>query len=527
MEVLRFFQYAVQNKVQILTLLLEHIQLTAMSVGLSLLIGVPLGILICYVKKLSKPIIGVSNVIQAIPSMALLGFAIPFLGIGVIPAVVTVLLYSLLPIIKNTYTGIDNIDRDLIESATGIGLTKLQVLTKVQIPLALPVIMAGVRISAVTAVGLMTIAAFIGAGGLGFLVFSGIRTVNNFQILAGAIPACLLALVVDGLAGLVERLVTPISLQKGKNMSLELTKKTRRNQKVILAVSAALVIGLFGYTALSGTKGNERSIVVGGKDFTEQSIVSNLVADVIEEKTDIKVKRRLELGGTQVCFSALKSGDIDLYIEYSGTAYGDTLKYPASSDVDEVYQTVKKDFKEMFDIDVLSQMGFNNTYTLTVKQETAERYGLKTISDLARVADELRFGSTLEFLNRSDGFPGLAELYGVSFKSEIGIDGSSRYVALMNDETDVVDAFATDGLIKKFGLVVLEDDKHYFPPYYAMPLIRGEVLEKYPEVEAVLKELGETLTDEVMTELNYKVDELLMNPEDVAKEFLEGAAGAM
>jgi len=214
---MNIFEYFLQNKTQIISLLIEHIELTAISVGLAILIGVPLGILISYVKKLNKPILGMTNIIQAIPTMALLGLFIPLLGIGTLPAVTTVVLYSLLPIIKNTYTGISNINPQTIEAAKGIGLTKFQILTKIQIPLALPIIMAGVRISAVTAVGLMTIAAFIGAGGLGYLVFSGIRTVNNNQILAGAIPACLLALVVDFLAGTVEKLVTPISLQEVKS----------------------------------------------------------------------------------------------------------------------------------------------------------------------------------------------------------------------------------------------------------------------------------------------------------------------
>jgi len=165
---MEFFNYLIQNQNQIFTLLMEHIRLITWSVGLSILIGVPFGILISYVKKLANPILGIANIVQAIPSMALLGFAIPFLGIGTKPAIVMVVLYSLLPIIKNTYTGIQNINPQMLEAARGIGLTKFQVLTKVQIPLALPVIMAGVRISAVTAVGLMTMAAFIGAGGLGF-----------------------------------------------------------------------------------------------------------------------------------------------------------------------------------------------------------------------------------------------------------------------------------------------------------------------------------------------------------------------
>ncbi|MGL6197469.1 MAG: glycine betaine ABC transporter substrate-binding protein [Lachnospiraceae bacterium] len=511
-------EYIVQNKQQILSLLIEHIQMTLISLGLSILIGVPLGILICYIRKLSKPVIGLANVIQAIPSMALLGFFIPVLGIGKIPAVITVLLYSLLPIIKNTYTGIVNISDDMIETAKGIGLTKFQVLRKIQIPLALPVIMAGVRISAVNAVGLMTISAFIGAGGLGYLVYSGIRTVNNSQILAGALPACLLALLVDYLGGAIESLVTPVSMQV---TVIEQAKKRRKRLKAILAGFAVVTLGICLYNVMTASKTEEKTIVIGGKDFTEQSIVANMAADIIEAETDITVDRQLALGGTQVSFSALKSGEIDLYIEYSGTAYGDTLGNSPSSDVEQVYNTVKEEFKEQYDIEVLKQMGFNNTFALAVKQETAQEYDLSTISDLAAVASDLRFGSTLEFLNRNDGYPGLSEHYNLSFGSTTGIDGSSRYLALMNNETDVLDAYATDGLIKKFDLVVLEDDQQFFLPYYAIPLVRGEILEQYPEIEELLDKLGGLLSDEVMVELNYKVDEEQIEPEDVAARFLE------
>ena len=209
------FSYMMQNSGQVLDLLLEHIRLTAVAVGLAILVGVPLGILISYVKSLNKPILGITNLIQAVPSMALLGFAIPLLGIGTIPAVGVVFLYSLLPIVKNTYIGISQIKPEMIEAAKGIGMTRAQILRRVQIPLTLPVLMAGVRISAVTAVGLMTIAAFIGAGGLGFLVFSGISSVNNGMIMAGAVPACILALVLDWVLAQVEALVTPVSLRSG------------------------------------------------------------------------------------------------------------------------------------------------------------------------------------------------------------------------------------------------------------------------------------------------------------------------
>ena len=516
-----FFKYISQNYQQIFNLTIEHIQLTAIAVGFAILIGVPLGILISYIKKLNKPVLGAANIIQAIPSMALLGFAIPVLGIGTLPAVVMVILYSLLPIIKNTYIGINSINPQTLEASQGIGLTKLQILTKVQIPLALPVIMAGVRISAVTAVGLMTMAAFIGAGGLGFLIFSGIRTVNNNQILAGAIPACLLALLVDFLVGLVEKLVTPISLQSTYLRSKADIKKSRRMQKTILYASGLAIVVLLGSSFLSGRNVNTKSITVGSKDYTEQHILAHMVSDVIEAKTNISVNRKINLGGTQVCFSALKSGNIDLYVEYSGTAYGDTLQHPPISNVEEVYNTVKNEFKEQFNIDVLKQMSFNNTYTLAVSPQTAEQYNLKTISDLAKVGAQLTSGTTFEFLNRQDGLPGVMKKYGFSFKNSIGLDSSPRYVALDNQEVDVIDAFSTDGLLKKFNLVTLADDKNFFPPYYAIPMVRSETAEKYPEIVPIIEQLGDMLTNEVMMNLNYKVDELQMEPETVAMDFLQ------
>lgn len=495
-------QYLIENQTQILSLLIEHIKLTAISVGVAILIGVPLGIFISYAVKASKPILCLANIIQAIPSMALLGFMIPFLGIGTVPAIVAVVLYSLLPIIKNTYTGIENINQQTLEAAKGIGLTTFQVLTKVQIPLALPVIMAGVRIASVTAVGLMTMAAFIGAGGLGYLVFSGIRTVNNNQILAGAIPACLLALVVDFLIGLVEDLVMPISLQKG---NIKSKKKKRTTQKVVLSISALVVVIIFVVTSFGSVGKEGRTITIGSKDYTEQAVLGNLVADLIEAKTDITVTRKLDLGGTQVCFGALQSGDIDMYVEYSGTAYSDTLKHQPISDVDEVYNTVKKEFKELYDVEVLKAMSFNNTWVLAVTEETAKEYNLETISDLAKFAGNMKAGTVFEFANREDGLPGLQKEYNFKMGDVVTLDGAPRYTALVNNEVDVIDAFATDGLLKKFNLKTLSDDKSFFPPYNAMPIISTEKLEEFPEIEDVLDELGSILTNEVMMELNYKV----------------------
>lgn len=513
-----FINYMIENKDQIISLCIEHIELTSLALIIAIIIGVPIGILISYKKKLNKPVLGITSVTQAIPSMALLGFMIPFLGIGTAPAIVVVVLYSLLPIIKNTYTGISNISPATIEAATGIGLTKGQILTKIQIPQALPIIMAGVRISSVSAVGLMTMAAFIGGGGLGYLIFSGIRTVNNYQILAGAIPACILALLVDYFFGAIEKLVTPISLQN-EDKSKEKIKKERRRNKIIV-IATIIVIGLLFLSEIDFSKKSEDSIRIGSKDFTEQEILCYMTSHAIENNTDINVETECNLGGAQVVFSALTNDNIDLYIDYAGTDYTDILDHKPISDVDKVYKTIKKEMKQKYNIEVLDQMAFNNTYALAVTKETAEQYNLKTISDLTRVANELTIAPTLEFINREDGLPGLKKAYGLEFKDTIGIDGSPRYTALQNNNAQVIDAFTTDGLLRKFNLVVLEDDKNFFPPYNAIPLVRSDTLKEYPEIEDILNKLGTYLTDEVMQDLNYQVDELGNSPEQVAINYL-------
>lgn len=510
---MEFLNYLTENSSQIISLLLEHIELTLLSVVLSILIGIPVGILISYVKKLGKPILGLTNVIQAIPSMALLGFMIPILGIGMVPAIVMVILYSLLPIIKNTYTGIKNINEQTLEAATGIGLTKWQILTKVQIPLAFPVIMAGIRISAVSAVGLMTLAAFVGAGGLGYLVYAGIRTVNNSQILAGAIPACLLALLIDYVMSIIENLSIK---QNRKNIS----KKKLFFQKLMLILISILTVGLFAINYSVTEDTSKDTITIGSMDFTEQEILSYMIAELIEENTDIEVEQELSLGSSNIVMGAVQTNDLDMYIDYTGTIYGSVLKHEPNSDVQEVYDISKKELKEKYDLNILGDLNFNNTYTLAVKKETSDKYGLKTISDLCKVSDELVFSPTLVFMERNDCYLGLKETYPINFKEVVAIDGSPRYIALMDGESDVIDAYSTDGLLEKFGLVVLEDDKNFFLPYHAIPVVNNRIMEEYSEIIPLLERLSECLNDATMRELNYKVDEERLKAEDVAHEFL-------
>lgn len=513
-----FIDFVIERREQLGTLFLEHVQLTLLAVFIAVVVGVPVGILIAKSKNLAKPVIGVANVVQAVPSLALLGFLIPFLGIGSKPAIVMVFLYSLLPIIKNTYTGLTNINPDTLEAAEGMGMTKNLILRKIQIPLALPIIMTGIRISAVTAVGLMTIAAFVGAGGLGYMVFSGVQSVNNNMILAGAIPAGLLALLLDFFLGRIEDEVVPNGIKKADG-TLKVKNKGF-GTLALKATAAVLVLSMvsYGVTSLFADKSNV--IRVGSKDFNEQLILGHMVSSLIEEKTDLTVQRDLNLGGTSVAFKAMESDNLDLYVEYTGTILINVLNHTEKTTPEEAYDIVKSRLSEEFGITTTEPIGFNNTYALAVRKDTAEEYGLKTYSDLARESSKLVLSSTIEFTNREDGLLGLQKLYGMDFETVTPLNAGLRYTSLDSKNSDVIDAFSTDGLLVAFDLTVLEDDKGLFPPYYAVPIVRTEIIEKYPELEDVLNLLSGRIDDETMRQLNFKVDEEQQDPRKVAEDYL-------
>jgi osmoprotectant transport system permease protein len=490
----------------------QHIGLTASAIVIAIVIGVPLGILICRTRKLRGIVLGFVNVVQAVPSMALLGLLVPILGIGSKPAIFAVVVYSLLPIVKNTYIGVTSIDPVVIESATGMGLTRNQTLFKIQIPLALPIIMGGIRISAVTSVGLMTLAAFIGAGGLGYLVFSGVQTVNNSMILAGAIPSCILALLVDYLFSQIEVLVTP------KGIDLKKEKKNFIGLKVVTAILAVVIIFTTIVPAFSHKKD---TFTVGSKNYTEQLVLGNIYADLVEEYTDMNVVRKLNLGGAAVTTNAIKSGEIDMYPDYTGVLLLNVLNAKMMKDPDETFKYVKKEMAEKYNCAVLDPIGFNDMWTLAVKPELAEKYNLKTYSDLIKVQDELTLACTLEFANREDAYLGIKKMYNLNFGKVKAVDGSFRYTAVANDEAQVLDANSTEGLVKKYKLTILEDDKGFFPPYYAVPVVRQDTLDKYPQLKEVLDKLIGKIDEDTMRTLNYEVDSEGKAPEEVAHKFLK------
>jgi len=334
------------------------------------------------------------------------------------------------------------------------------------------------------------------------------------MILAGAIPACILALLIDFVVGKLESSLSYTSKQKSSS------KKGKTTKRVMIAFASIILVAAIGVKTYSSVKADDK-IVIGSKNFSESIILGNMLADLIENKTDIQVERKLNLGGTQVAFSALQKGDIDLYVEYTGTGLVNILKQPPESNPEKVYNYVQKEFKQKYGIDLLKPLGFNNTYALAVRQNTANEYGLNTISDLAKVSGNLVMGPTIEFPNRQDGLIGLTKTYNMSFKDVKAIDGGLRYTALQNQKSDVIDAFSTDGLLEAFHLKVLKDDQHFFPPYYAVPIMKKETLKEHPELRKVINSLSGKLTDEKMRELNYKVDSLKQSPAKVAKDFLE------
>lgn len=279
---------------------------------------------------------------------------------------------------------------------------------------------------------------------------------------------------------------------------------------------------LIGVLVLGGCGGsNDNKITVGGKQFSEQDILVEIIKQTIEGNTDIQVDTKPFLGGTNVVASAIESGDLDIYVEYTGTGLLHILGLPPESNPDKAYEIVKREYAEKKNITWLKPLGFNNTYTLSMRADRAQELGVTTISDLIPLADQLSLGCEPEFMERPDSYPGLQNVYGLHFASTHIMDTGLMYGAVRDGQVDVIDAFATDGRIPAFNLVVLEDDKNFFPPYYAAPIVRSDTLKKHPELEPLLNKLGGLLNDEDMAKLNSQVDIEGKSPKEVAEAWLK------
>lgn len=291
-------------------------------------------------------------------------------------------------------------------------------------------------------------------------------------------------------------------------------------RKFGLGALALAITAMVGCSSLTSTKA-PNTIKVLGKSFTEQDIMANLVGVMLEKNTDLNVKTTSYLGGTDVVFKAITSGNADAYVEYSGTALMSILNKPVANDPQTVYDTVKSEFDRQYQLAYLKPLGFNNTYALAVTEETAKKYNLKKVSDLKDPANSLLFGTEAEFLERPDGMPGLQKTYGLKFKDIKSMDIGLKYKALTEGQVDVIDAFTTDGQLAKQKLVLLEDDKKFFPPYYPAPVVRNDTLKKYPQIGEVLNKLAGKIDERQMAELNAQVDIEKKKARDVAQAWLK------
>ncbi len=508
---MRLLEFWLSHSGEFLSATLRHLALVAASVGVAVLIGVPLGVLSYRRPRLGGPLIGLANIVQTIPSLAMFGFLIPIPligGIGAKAALIVLILYALLPVMRTTVSGLNSIDHSIREAGLAMGMTDRQLLRQVELPLARPAILAGVRVATVVGVGTATIAAAIGAGGLGEYIFRGVASVDSTVILAGAIPAAALALIADFALGWMEKSSTP-DRAKGKRMSARVW---------VFIGAASLVLAL---TGLFLSERSEGRIVVGSKSFTEQLILGEMLAQSIERGTSLKVQRKLNLGDTLVCETAMRAGDLDLYVEYTGTALTAVFKQPVILNSDEVKARVAASYAATGRT-MLSPLGFNNTYVILVRGEDAKRLGLHTITDAAQYTLKWRPGFGSAFLDREDGYKGLIREYGLRFaETPRAMDLSLTYRALSEKQVDLISGDATNGLIAKLDLFVLEDDRQYFPPYHAVPVIRTEVLERHPELRAIFDRLAGVISDEEMRQMNYQADVERRDASQVARAFLD------
>lgn len=495
-----------EKKAFFLGLLWEHLSISLISILIALAVGLVLGILISEYRKSSKFVMGVINFIYTIPSISLLGFLIPFSGIGNTTAIIALTVYALLPMVRNTYAGITNIDEQVIEAAKGMGSTGLQILFKIKLPLAMPIIMSGLRNMATMTIALAGIASFIGAGGLGVAIYRGITTNNAAMTIVGSLLIAALAIAVDVILGILE------ALTKRKRA------KGRRGKLAIAAaagiICAAAVLGSFLGTSSANT------VQIATKPMTEQYILGEMLKELIEQDTDLSVKITQGVGGgTSNIQPAIEKGEFDLYPEYTGTGWNMVLKKEGLYS-ESMFGQMENEYQDSLGLTWKGMYGFNNTYGLAVRKEIADEYRLKTYSDLAAVADRLTFGAEYDFYEREDGYEALCSTYGFTFGKTSDMDIGLKYQAINEGKIDVMTIFTTDGQLSASDVTVLKDDKGFYPSYMCGNVVRMDTLERHPELEPVLAKLDGILTDGEMADMNYQVESQGKEPKNVAHEFL-------
>jgi osmoprotectant transport system substrate-binding protein/osmoprotectant transport system permease protein len=503
----RLIEFWIAHRLELAGLVGQHVLLVVASTLAAVAIGVPLGVFASRRPRLASPLMAVASVVQTVPSLAMFGFLLPVPlvgGVGARAALVVLILYAILPIVRTTVAGLRGIDPSVREAGVAMGMTPRELLRQVELPMALPSIVAGVRVAAVVGVGSATIAAAIGAGGLGEYIYRGLSMVDTTVILAGAFPAAALALLVDASLWWLEK---------------QLSARRRPRSRRLAASAAAAAVAVMLLSSGAAAWRERGAIVVGSKNFTEQLVLGELLAQTIE-RAGLPVDRRLNLGGTLICDRALITGDIDVYVEYTGTALTAVFHQPVDNDPGAVFDTVRTLYAKTGRT-LLPPLGFNNTFAILVRGADARSLGLRTIDDAARQSPRWRAGFGYEFVERPDGFAGLAKAYGLRFPQPPRVmDLTLTYRALAAGQVDMIAGDATAGLIKGLDLIQLEDTRRYFPPYDAAAVARADLLLRHPEVRTALEGLSGRVTADDMRALNYAADVEHRDITGIVRDFL-------
>ncbi|MDD4610094.1 MAG: ABC transporter permease/substrate-binding protein [Bacteroidaceae bacterium] len=494
----------------------EHLLISSLAVFFVVLFGVAIGVWVFYSKHSRTFVLPIINFLYAIPSIAMFGLLIPVVGIGLRNALIVMILYGLLPIVRNTYTGLKEVPMQYVEVARSLGATPFQLFKKIYFPLALPSILSGLRITVVMVIALTGLAALIGAGGLGQAIFRGLNTMNTFLIVAGSLGISLFAILGDSYVGVFE---------KNNNLQHMISHNATKKQKIEIVLNTSLlfilIIGALWYTnPFAGS--DERSVTVASKPTSEQFILGEIVAQTIENHTDITVYRKFGIGGgTTNIQPAILSGKIDLYVEYTGTAWMSVLKEKLDSSHLISFEKLARSYQNKYQLAWLGLLGLNNTYALAISQSDAEARSIRTYSDLAAQSSFFDFGAEFDFFERPDAYNGLLKIYPFMFRSLHEMDINLRYSAFEEGKVNAIDAFTTDAKIEALQLSVLEDDKHYFPSYEAGIVIREATLDRYPEIRPFLTRLNGKISTAAMRKMNYEVEILQKKPKAVAAAFLK------
>ncbi|MET0879574.1 MAG: ABC transporter permease/substrate-binding protein [Tardiphaga sp.] len=442
----------------------NHVRVSVTALALGLVISLPLAIVARRRPVLRGALLGLASVVQTVPGLALLALFYPLLlalaalslkyfgagfsAFGFLPSVLALALYSMLPVLRNTITGLDGVDGALIEAAQGVGMTPRQSLFMVELPLALPVMMAGIRTSAVWVIGTATLSTPIGQTSLGNYIFAGLQTQNWVFVLFGCFAAAILALAVDQLLALIE---TGIRL------------RSRVRTRIGGVGIAALVIATL---APSLSQSGPR-VVVGAKTFTEQYVLAALMAQRLQA-AGLPATTRQGLG-SNVIYDALATGDIDVYVDYSGTLWANQFHRSEILPREQLLTELKATLARA-NITLFGEMGFANAYALVMPRAKAESLGIKTVADLASRASSLTIAGDYEFFSRPE-WAGLQKAYGLLFRAQRTMQPDFMYAAVASGEVDVIAGYTSDGLIAKYDLMVLDDPKQAIPPYDAIMLL--------------------------------------------------------